>query len=516
MLAPEAPFAEVLDVPAPVEDEILTSPISEAGSSPSDRKSSSETLAGDPERAQPEPIYVDWEPNDPENPFNWSRKKKWVVTFTACLITCLSASTGSIIAVGYPGMTASLHSSGETNALTLSMYALGFALAPLVLASFSEEFGRRPMYIVSSAVFTALYAGIAGATNIQTVIICRFLQGAAGSTGATMVGGTIADIWHTHERGLPMSSFSFCALFATGLGPVIAGWIEMSLGWRWIEWLAMIVNGILTLWLIVYGAQETRGSIILQKRVKRLRKETGDMRYRTKFDPPDMKALIWISVTRPLHLLFTELIVISFSTWLAFVWGCVYGLIQSIGLVFETLYGFNSGQIGLVFITIMAGTMLGALVNIYQERLFARYHAKKGPEARLYMAMVAGVTFVLGAFIYAWTSYPHVHWIAPCIGITIIMFSAFTIYLAVFNYLADSYLLYASSALAGQSLFRNVAASSFPLFTNQMYKRLGYQWASTLLALVGATLAPIPIVLYFLGPKIRARSHFAQSLSDKS
>ena len=30
-------------------------------------------------------------------------------------------------------------------------------------------------------------------------MIARFFQGAAGSTGSTMVGGTIADIWRTHE-----------------------------------------------------------------------------------------------------------------------------------------------------------------------------------------------------------------------------------------------------------------------------------------------------------------------------
>lgn len=37
------------------------------------------------------------------------------------------------------------------------------------------------------------------AHNIQTVIIARFLQGAFGSTAATMVGGTIADIWAPAE-----------------------------------------------------------------------------------------------------------------------------------------------------------------------------------------------------------------------------------------------------------------------------------------------------------------------------
>lgn len=38
------------------------------------------------------------------------------------------------------------------------------------------------------------------APNIQTVLIARFLGGAFGSTGSTMVGGTISDIWHSHEQ----------------------------------------------------------------------------------------------------------------------------------------------------------------------------------------------------------------------------------------------------------------------------------------------------------------------------
>lgn len=37
------------------------------------------------------------------------------------------------------------------------------------------------------------------APNIQTVIVARFLSGSFGSTGATLVGGTIADIWKPDE-----------------------------------------------------------------------------------------------------------------------------------------------------------------------------------------------------------------------------------------------------------------------------------------------------------------------------
>jgi hypothetical protein len=50
-----------------------------------------------------------------------------------------------------------------------------------------------------------------------------------------------------------------------------------------------------------------------------------------------------------------------------------------------------------------------------------------GPEARLFGACAAGVIFPLGCLIFAWTSYSHVHWIAPCIGMTVTVFAIFQI-----------------------------------------------------------------------------------------
>lgn len=81
----------------------------------------------------------------------------------------------------------------------LSMYTLGFAVTPLVTASFSEEFGRHPLYIVSALGFALMHLMVALAKNIQTVQVARFLSGAFGSTGSTMVGGTIADLFLPHE-----------------------------------------------------------------------------------------------------------------------------------------------------------------------------------------------------------------------------------------------------------------------------------------------------------------------------
>jgi hypothetical protein len=57
-----------------------------------------------------------------------------------------------------------------------------------------------------------------------------------------------------------------------------------------------------------------------------------------------------------------------------------------------------------------------------------------------------------------------------------------------------SYGSYASSAVAGQSTFRNLVATVFPLFTTQYFAALGYQWGNTIFALIALAMMPIPAV----------------------
>lgn len=90
----------------------------------------------------------------------------------------------------------------------------------------------------------------------------------------------------------------------------------------------------------------------------------------------------------------------------------------------------------------------------------------------------------------------------------------FSIYLAVFNYLADTYHRYASSALAAQSFCRNMLGGIFPLITDQMFKAMTFQGAGSFLGGVGAILTLVPFVLLIWGPKIRARSKFASEIMN--
>ncbi|KXN86715.1 Polyamine transporter 3 [Leucoagaricus sp. SymC.cos] len=83
------------------------------------------------------------------------------------------------------------------------------------------------------------------------------------------------------------------------------------------------------------------------------------------------------------------------------------------------------------------------------------------------------------------------------IGQTIYIWAAFVACLGVFSYLADCYGLYASSALAGQSLARNILGTVFPPFTQQMYRNLTYKWANTLFGCIVSLLMSILSYVYY-------------------
>ncbi|RPD64468.1 MFS general substrate transporter [Lentinus tigrinus ALCF2SS1-7] len=480
-----------------------------------DEKNEKELEQSASENTADETIYVEFEDDNPRDPMNFSYGRKWAITITASMFSILTASSSGAYALGFTSMTRDLNATQFQATVGLAMYTLGFALLPLVTTSFSEEFGRQPIYLVTGVGCLLMHMMTALAQNIQTVIVGRFLAGAFGSSASAMVGGTIADIWAPHERGLPMSVFATMALSGSGVGCVAAGWIEQTphMEWRWIQWIHVIWIGLFLI-AVPICMKETRSGVLLTRLAKKMRKQTENHHYRARIEDEraSLRTLIYISCTRPIYLLFTEPVVAVFSLWAAFAWGILYALIESIGPAFRTVHGFNTGQTGTAFTAMIVGCFVGEAIQMYQEKLYAKYQPTKGPEARLYSACLAAVLFPVGMFLYAWCTFPSVPWIGMVMGIFVFLIALFIIYVAVFTYLADCYGIFASSALAGQSLSRNIMGAVFPLFTTQLFARLTYHWGTTLFGCIAVLMIPIPYVLLWKGPAIRARSKFASQV----
>jgi hypothetical protein len=112
-------------------------------------------------------------------------------------------------------------------------------------------------------------------------------------------------------------------------------------------------------------------------------------------------------------------------------------------------------------------------------------------------------------FGFAWTNYPSIHWIVSIILTAPFGFGMVLVFLSCMNYLIDSYTIYAASVLAANSVLRSLFGAAFPLFTSQMYSRLGIHWASTIPAFLALACLPFPFVFYKMGERIRMKCKYA-------
>ncbi|SPO29533.1 related to TPO1 - Vacuolar polyamine-H+ antiporter [Ustilago trichophora] len=463
-------------------------------------------------------ILVVWDgENDPENPMNWSLGRKWLTTALLCSMCLFIGLATAAFSTGIGPMTKELGVSNEVGQVGMLLFNGAFSIVPLFLGPLSEFVGRNPIYLGCYALFTVWFIPLALAKNIQTVLVARFLSGAFGAAGTTIIPGTLADIWKTKDRGVPIALFSLVAVAGTVGAPLYCGYILQEKGWRWIQWVQLIVNGAVVI-LEFLLLRETRGSVILAKRAKKLRNETGDQRYRapSELEAPSLKALLHASTTRAALLLVSEPVVFCFSLYIAYAWALIFAFFSAIPIVFQEIHGWGVGNGGLAYIGPLIACFLAFGLSFHGKYLYDRAQARNGgvavPEARLYYAAVGGILATVGMFIFAFTSYRHVHWIAPEIALVPLVMGIYQIFEAIQNYLADAYgSEYGASAISAQGFVRNALAASFPLFSAQMFHNLTVPYAGLLLACLLALAVPLPFILIKYGARIRARSKYAAS-----
>ncbi|KAF8589941.1 MFS general substrate transporter [Ramaria rubella] len=469
-----------------------------------------------------DPFIVDWDENDPENPRQWTRARRWLLTVQLALGTWNISFTSSSYSGGLNEMTTALQASRTVAVLGLSLYVLGFGVGPLLFAPLSEMYGRRIVFLCSYTPYLFFHLGGALATNIQTVVICRFLGGILGSAPISNAGGQVADMWSPHDRGLPNGIYSLCTFFGPVSGPIVGGFISQSFGngWRINFWVMFGLSGLIVLWAF-FNLAETYPPVLLRRRAHRLHvKSNGLLYYRSIHDreQASKQEKILTSLKRPFVFLVKEPIVTLISIYISIAYGSLYAQFVAFPIVFQEHRHFSPGDSGLAFLGIALGQWIGIASTPLQNRLYWRAMAKGGgkvlPEARLYGAVVTSMALPLGMFWFAWTSPPSFPAVLPVLSG--IPFGLGTILIIInFNaYLMDAYSLYCASALASTILLRSICAAAFPLISSPMFDALGDEWASSVFAFIALACAPVPFLFFKYGKWIRSKSKYALHTID--
>jgi MFS family permease len=460
-------------------------------------------------------IVLSFATGDKENPFNWNPWYKRSITTLLNLMTLFIGLATTAYSSGINRMCEEFGVATIYGQLGLFTFNIACAIAPMVLAPFCELVGRKIVYASAFLCFSLIFIGLALAQNISTIIGLRLLLGLFGCVGTILVGGTFDDMYEPHKRGRPMAMFAFVAIFGTVAAPIYAGFIDQSLGWRWVEGIQGLAN-IPLLILIFVAFPETRGGAKLHKRAKQLQKATGDDRYVAEDDiyTPDVKSMLKASSVKAIRMLVTEPVVFAFGLWIAFCWAVVFLFLSVIPITFEEKRGWSEGVSGLPYISLAVGTFLGWAAHHLQMRKYNQLQEDPNirivPEHRLYGAMFGAVWLPIGLFIYSFTQYGYLSWVGPVIGLAPIAFGIFFVFESTYSYTADCYGETSSSAIAGQGLMRNTLGAVTPLFASAFFHNVGSQYAGLILAMFGTVLSLIPFVMFKYGHLLRARSKLAK------
>ena len=323
--------------------------------------------------------------------------------------------------------------------LGTSLSLLGYALGPMLWSPMSEvpRLGRNPIYIFTLVGFLLLKLPIALANNIPTILVFRFLTAFIGSPAQATGGATISDMFLPRKRSYGLGLWELSTWIGPTLGPLVGGFAAQARGWRWTIWELIWINSAMFLFIFCF-LPETSASNILYRRAKRLRRETGSesIRAESELETLDLskKELAYKTLIRPVVLCFQEPICLLLNTYTALVTGLLFTWLESLPIVFGSVYKFNLGQIGMSFLGLLVGSFVAFLIFVVWFFLF---DAKKfddlgyrKPEKR-FVPLMAGCIFIpICLFVFGWTSRSDVPWIVPVVGSGLFSLGGFSLFVS--------------------------------------------------------------------------------------
>jgi multidrug resistance protein len=471
-------------------------------------------------RSEKDVNLVTWDgPDDPMNPKNWSRQRKWAATITVSLFTFISPVSSSMIAPALHNIAVEFHEDPNSSVvpLALSVFVLGFAVGPLFIGPMSELFGRRIVLQVSNLFYFIFNLACGFSQNTSQLVAFRFLSGLGGSAPLGIGGGVLGDLWMPQERGRAMALYSLMPLLGPAIGPIAGGFIAQYSDWRWVFYATCIAAIVIQI-MGFFFLQETYAAEILRSKKSKLIKQTGNKELHTEFETPNRKLSKHLSAAfeRPFRLLFTQPIVQILALYIGYVYGVLYLVLASFPMLWRNQYGIIEPSIsGLNYISLGVGFFIGTQIAAFSaDKIYKSLKAKHSgvgrSEFRVPLMVPGSLLVPIGLFIYGWTAQEKTHWIGPNIGAAIFAAGNQMVFQCCQTYIVDAYTRYAASAIAATTVLRSLGGFAFPLFASAMYDSLGYGWGNSVLAFVGLAIGfPAPILLWWYGENLRKKSTFA-------
>ena len=329
--------------------------------------------------------------------------------------------------------------------MSVALYMLSMSIFPLWWSAFSEQYGRRSIYLVSFALNVVFNILCATSINMPMLIVFRLCGGGASASVQAVGAGTIADIWESFERGRAMSLFYLGPLLGPLIAPIVGGVLVQELGWQATMWY-LVIYGFCCFLLLFFLLPET----LVQRKPEPRQTETDlsrmstteSAKVKTRKFGTTLKRYLIDPLSVLLFLRFPPVLITVLIAAIAF--GALFIANIAIQKGFaESPYNYSQIIIGVLYAPPGAGYITASFFGgKWIDRIMAR-EAKKAnrydeqgklillPEDRMRENMwIANTVYPLSLLVFGWTLAYGIHVSVPCIALYLFGVSSMLVFVS--------------------------------------------------------------------------------------
>ncbi|KAK0387197.1 hypothetical protein NLU13_5510 [Sarocladium strictum] len=431
-----------------------------------------------------------------DRPYDYRNSTKWGITATIAAATA-GAPMGSSIFYPALGVLARDFDTSETIMnMSVALYMLSMSIFPIWWSAFSEQFGRRSIYLVSFTFFIAFSILCAVSTTAPMLIVCRLLAGGASASVQVVGAGTIADIWESHERGKAMSIFYLGPLLGPLIAPILGGVLTQHLGWRSTMWFLAIYGLVIILGLF-FLLPET----LARKNEPAMTQELTRMSTResVKIKGKKYAASAYHYLVEPLSVLlllrFPPVLLTVLIAAIAFSSLFVLNIAIQYGFA-RPPYNFDQITIGVTYMASGAGYFIASIFGgRWIDKIMAR-EARKAerydehgrliylPEDRMKEnAWIANTVYPLSLLWFGWSMYYGVQFMVPISALFVFGTSSMLHFTLGTTMLTEFVRKRSSAGVAVNNFLRNILSCIGTLVAAPWIEAIGVGWVMTTLCI---------------------------------
>ena len=184
--------------------------------------------------------------------------RKWWTLLTVSVGTFMLLLDITVVNTALPSIQKDLSASFTDVQWVIDAYTLSLAAIVLTAGSLADRLGRRAVFAVGLAIFSAASLAAGLAPDATFLNVARAIQGIGGAAMFAVSLALVAQEFAAgRERATAMGIYGATIGISVAIGPLVGGAITTGLGWRWVFFLNVPV-GVAALALTFAQVRESR------------------------------------------------------------------------------------------------------------------------------------------------------------------------------------------------------------------------------------------------------------------